>query len=444
MTTVLKIVGIFTTIIFTSATWADDNNQNINLGTIFNSPAPPTNNQNPIEIKYHPQVKKLINAENTKLNGVHKQNTTLQINKNSANNATAEISLPTANLSSSNIDATNISLTTSSSNTNQNTTKNAANHKDKHAVSHISPKSLSNSTLEDTSWYKPLSSYTKNINVDDLGHAPEEPEFPVVPEYNNAPQDHQYNPFNFTLYQPTYVLPMYYTFKPDENVYRGTGIIPGNEGINKAEFVYQLSFKVPLWQHLLGWNNTLYAAYTQDSFWQFYNDSQFFRETDYEPEVFLDNEIHKQLIGDWQLNNLDLGIVHQSNGRGGTLERSWNRAYFNAVFTNNNWMVSIKPWCFIFPDESIALHNPNIGHYMGYGQETIAYDFYDNTFSFAMRNVAESGFSRGAEWLTWSFPLIHRNLKGYVYLFSGYGQSLIEYNHYTNAAGIGVTLNDWI
>ncbi|MFN7095894.1 MAG: phospholipase A, partial [Burkholderiales bacterium] len=26
----------------------------------------------------------------------------------------------------------------------------------------------------------------------------------------------------------------------------------------------------------------------------------------------------------------------------------------------------------------------------------------------------------------------------------GYGQSMIEYNHYTNSIGIGIALNDWI
>ena len=40
--------------------------------------------------------------------------------------------------------------------------------------------------------------------------------------------------------------------------------------------------------------------------------------------------------------------------------------------------------------------------------------------------------------------LIHKNVKGYVYLFSGFGYDLIDYNHYTNGAGLGITLNDWI
>lgn len=266
------------------------------------------------------------------------------------------------------------------------------------------------------------------------------------PNLNNSNPNYRYNkninPFNFSLYKPTYVLPIYYNTKPDYAVYSGN--TPDNQSLEKSEFDFQISFKVPLWQDIFFWPDTLYAAYSQDSYWQLYTNSPYFRETNYEPEIFLDNEINKPIGGSWVLSDLDVGAMHQSNGRGGDLERSWNRAYFNSIFTNGNWMVSIEPWTLIFKGVSSDEHNPNITHFLGYGQEMIAYKYDQNTFSFTTRNVFESGFSRGAEWLTWSFPLIHRNLKGYVYLFSGYGYDLIEYNHYTNGAGLGVTLNDWM
>jgi phospholipase A1 len=44
---------------------------------------------------------------------------------------------------------------------------------------------------------------------------------------------------------------------------------------------------------------------------------------------------------------------------------------------------------------------------------------------------------RGAVQLSWAFPLAG-HIKGYAHLFSGYGQSLIDYNYYQNMLGLGL------
>ena len=89
------------------------------------------------------------------------------------------------------------------------------------------------------------------------------------------------------------------------------------------------------------------------------------------------------------------------------------------------------------------MHNPDITKYLGYERILFAFKFYRQEMSFQFQNTVESGFKRGSIIATYSFPLL-RKLYGYVQFFSGYGQSLIEYNHYTNSVGIGVALNDWI
>ena len=61
------------------------------------------------------------------------------------------------------------------------------------------------------------------------------------------------------------------------------------------------------------------------------------------------------------------------------------------------------------------------------------------------RNNIESGFSKGAIELGASCHLgVTENLKLYIQYFSGYGESLIDYNHYVSRLGVGIMLSDWL
>jgi len=240
------------------------------------------------------------------------------------------------------------------------------------------------------------------------------------------------SPAGIAFYKPTYILPFYYTWSPYRAIY--SGVTPDNQAVTPEELKAQLSFKLGLFHDLLGKNTLINIGYTQLMFWQVYAKSQYFRETDYEPEIF----VSKRFSPDLQAS---FGMVHQSNGRGGDLERSWNRAYIEMKYTYGHWILAAKPWILIFKGDSSDLHNPDIGDYLGYGEESVAYKIFNNIFTLKLRNGVESGFSRGAIEFDYSFP-IYKVVKGYVQGFSGYGQSLIEYNHYTNALGIGFSLSD--
>lgn len=248
------------------------------------------------------------------------------------------------------------------------------------------------------------------------------------------------NFFAITFYKPTYVLPYYYTASPYSSIYQNN--TPNNESIKKSEIKYQISFKVPVWKNILHRPVNLYLAYSQLSYWQAYNKTAFFRETNYEPELFLANEINFQILKYWTINFLNLGVVHESNGKGGNLERSWNRVYLEAISSNDHFMLSIKPWLVIH-DQSLQKYNPNIADFLGYGQVVVAYKFYHQVISLQAHNFIESGGKHATAELTWSFP-ITSYLNGYVDVFSGYGQSLIEYNHRTNSAGVGIALSNWV
>lgn len=251
----------------------------------------------------------------------------------------------------------------------------------------------------------------------------------------NEQQEVAKNPLGIVLYKPTYILPYYYTQSPDFSAYENN--TPDDQLVQRSEFKGQFSFMLPVVTDIFNQSDTDFnVAYTQLSYWQAYAASQYFRETDYEPEAFL--SWHPRV--NWVAQ---LGAVHQSNGMGGENERSWNRAYTNIIFSRENWYVSVEPWLMIFKSESSSLHNPDIQTYMGDGQIQVAYKIGEGEISVMSRNELESGFSRGAEEIDYSHHL-YQHFSAYLQFFSGYGQSLIEYNHYTNAVGIGIALNDWL
>jgi phospholipase A1 len=240
--------------------------------------------------------------------------------------------------------------------------------------------------------------------------------------------------FLVQLHKPTYILPFYYTGSPDNSVYA-----PSNQSIEHQEVKFQISFKVPIWKEIANRPYNLYFAYTQLSYWQLYQHDAFFRETDFEPELYLENLVNHKIIKDWHLNSTSLGIVHQSNGFGGTQERSWNRIYLQATTSLGIAFLGAKAW-YIIKDSTFENDNPTMGNYLGHGSLLGGVKLNNQVIAIETRNMLTN---KATEQLTYSFPITNY-LKGYIELFNGYGQSLIEYDHHTTSAGIGVALNDWV
>lgn len=215
--------------------------------------------------------------------------------------------------------------------------------------------------------------------------------------------------------------------------------------IDDTEVKFQLSIKMPLAVGLFDDRMDIFAAYTNRSFWQLYNDdlSRPFRETNHEPEAWV------QFRNDWKFFGIknsvnQFGFNHQSNGRGGALSRSWNRVFANFVFNYKNFVVGFKPW-YRLPEDDDDDDNPDITDFMGHFEVTGAYKWKDHTVSLMLRNNLESGFEKGTLQATWSFPLWnYPYLKGYVQWFNGYGESLIDYNQHSNSIGIGFAISDFL
>ena len=251
-------------------------------------------------------------------------------------------------------------------------------------------------------------------------------------------------PFTLMAHKPNYILPGAYNSKGyDVQLFQEQYRDPSIE-FDDTEAQFQISIKTPLWVGLFD-KIDIYGAYTNRSFWQVYNSelSSPFRETDHEPEIWAQFTPTWDVFGFKNLAN-SIGFVHQSNGQGGVLSRSWNRVYANFVFARGNFAIGFKPW--IRLSEGVSNDdNPDITDYLGHYEVRAGYKWNEQVFSVMSRNNLESGFDRGAFEFGWSFPLWkYPYLKGYIQYFRGYGESLIDYNNRVNRIGIGFSLTDWL
>lgn len=251
--------------------------------------------------------------------------------------------------------------------------------------------------------------------------------------------------FNIRAYKPVYLLPAFYTGNVNE---LPTSPNPDNQvqtpqALKDIEAKFQLSFKTKVVEGLIGDWGDLWMGYTQSSHWQVYNSSASrpFRETNYEPEASVIFKTNYSILG-WNGRLLGVSLNHQSNGRSQPLSRSWNRAIFQLGFERDNWAVMLRPW-YRFAEPFEDDDNPDIEDYIGRGDLQTVYKWKDHEFALMLRHSLKGGeHSNGAVQFDWSFP-VQGGLRGYVQIFDGYGESLIDYNHRATYVGLGISLLNW-
>lgn len=196
-------------------------------------------------------------------------------------------------------------------------------------------------------------------------------------------------------------------------------------------------------------SSRLWAAYTQQSFWQFFNpgDSRFFRENNYEPELILslglDNK-NEGIIKPYLPRMLNLGFVHQSNGREDPLSRSWNRIYLQAGWElNDKFTLMVRP-AWRIPESKSRDDNPDIEKYLGYGDVSLRWDdpARKTAVSVLLRNNLRQD-NKGFVQLDFQRQITEdRNINFHILASSGYGASLLDYNVHQNTIGFGISLGE--
>ena len=246
-------------------------------------------------------------------------------------------------------------------------------------------------------------------------------------------------------HNPNYVLPLFYTTKPNLNPNS-----PSQEAqdftsndMRNTELKFQISLKSKVAQDLFGTNADLWFGYTQDSHWQVYNEdnSRPFRATDYKPEIFLTQPVTANLPFGGRLRMLGVGAIHHSNGKSDPISRSWNRLYLMGGAEWGKFSVVPRIWTRVNNEDDSSEDNSDIEDFMGYGDIKFLYDLpKQQSISGTLRYNAST--HKGAAQIDYVYPLT-ANVNGYVQLFQGYGESIIDYNYETTAIGVGIVLNDW-
>ena len=248
-------------------------------------------------------------------------------------------------------------------------------------------------------------------------------------------------------YRPNYVLPLFYSFDPNLNPTSSNPDEPGQKytanDVRNTELKFQLSLKSKVAEDLFNTNADLWFGYTQQAHWQVYNEdnSRPFRGTDYQPEIFLTQPVTADLPFGGRLRMLGVGAVHHSNGRSDPISRSWNRAYLMAGAEWGKLSIVPRLWARVNNESDDSEDNPDIEDYLGYGDIKFLYDLpKQQSLSGTLRYNPST--NKGAAQIDYVYPL-SENVNGYVQLFQGYGESILDYDHENTAIGFGIVLNDW-
>jgi len=252
-------------------------------------------------------------------------------------------------------------------------------------------------------------------------------------------------------YRPTYIISRW-TSDPNEQPTSPTpdGDSLEPQDLDPNEIKFQISFKVelvsrqafdqigvtPLLGHI-GINSVrLWFAYTHLVNWQMYNTaaSRPFRETNYEPEAILSFGTGNEGDG---FKLVNLGLVHQSNGQIEARSRGWNRVYAQGGWEWNRVSVLARVW-YRLPDSAEDDDNPDVTDYLGNGDLVVRHQT-------AGGYVSSLLVRRRFVQLDWGTPLLAAlgAARLHLQLSSGYGETLIDYNHKQTTLGVGVSFGNW-
>jgi len=224
-----------------------------------------------------------------------------------------------------------------------------------------------------------------------------------------------------------------------------------------SELRIGLSVRTKIAQGLLTQNEPLkrdsvWFAYSQESNWQILSGdlSRPFRTTDHQPELIYIYPLEAPLPWGWQLRYAGLSLNHQSNGQPLPLSRSWNRTMLLAGMEKNQAFYLFGKLWYRTPEDAKDDDNPDISDLIGRAELAGYWHVNpDHTLGVTLRHSLRAN-GNGSVRLEWLRNFDHSGFVGnnsglrlHTQLFSGYGDSLVDYNRRRTVLSVGLSLVDW-
>jgi phospholipase A1 len=194
--------------------------------------------------------------------------------------------------------------------------------------------------------------------------------------------------------------------------------------------------------------DSLWFAYSQQSHWQLFSSaiSRPFRNTDHEPELIYVYPLVAKLPLGGQLRYAGASAVHHSNGQSQPLSRSWNRSYLMlGAEWHDRWWLQARLWARV-PERAEDDDNPDITRRMGRTEWRLLWEANPNhAFGLTWRHPLSPspGGSVSVDWYRSLGGAGRGSLRLHTRLFSGYGESLIDYNFHRTTLSVGLSLLDF-
>lgn len=226
-----------------------------------------------------------------------------------------------------------------------------------------------------------------------------------------------------------------FTIYKDNYVVTGTSFKGGITKYN-SDAKFQISLRHRLYRKLLPYRIYLFLTYTQKSFWNIYQKSAPFAESDYNPTIgFGRNFIRNKRIE-------GIGMIqfeHESNGRDSIQSRSWNRISFTGIYIpDQNFTLQVKAWIAMM----LSSYNPHLTQYAGIGLLGLTYTNNQNRFNTSVVMIKRGGWNLNANWrLEFAYRLFREdNQFLFLQFYNGYGENLQDFNRFRRYLRIGFVI----